>query len=262
MAINLANPVNWQSPLNRGLVAWWKVLPGSAGLYLRDIAGSRVATLTNGATRHSSAGRQGGDGSVKLTSASSQYATAPSVALNTFTIAAWVNVSTTSSRMTVAGRCNSALSTCNYYFRINSGNCGMTIGGSYNEVAAPIPTANSWCHVGFMYDGTGLTTWLNGVLQNSGGAFGTPDDPGTLTTLGRDGDSGTNYFDGYMDDVRIYSRFLYASEWMTLYTDALTKYRSTINRTNNVFIHLPAASTFKSAWARNANTIIQPLVSA
>jgi len=46
--IDVRYPLNWRSPLTRGLIAWWKILPGaSGGTTLRDIAGGHHGTLSS-----------------------------------------------------------------------------------------------------------------------------------------------------------------------------------------------------------------------
>lgn len=46
--VDTQRPVNWDSPLNRGLVSWWVVLPDTnrGAVTFRDIAGTNHGTLT------------------------------------------------------------------------------------------------------------------------------------------------------------------------------------------------------------------------
>lgn len=97
-------PINWQHPLNRGLVGEWSVAPGAStrGLTWRDfVRGGRKPndlTPTGVATWCGPGGRRGGFGSMKLTGASSSYFTG-TCPLGTgnipHTVAAWVNVPST-----------------------------------------------------------------------------------------------------------------------------------------------------------------------
>jgi hypothetical protein len=58
--LNYGNLVNWDAPLNRGLVSWWLQLPQlRGGPKLFDIAGRNHGTLTNGPTWGGSLGRPG-----------------------------------------------------------------------------------------------------------------------------------------------------------------------------------------------------------
>ena len=66
------------------------------------------------------------------------------------------------------------------------------------------------------YDGSTLSFYLNGGLDmetDVSFAFGTNDEP---LTLGADFPGGDEYFDGVMDDVRIYNRALLPGEVMFL----------------------------------------------
>ena len=49
LSVNASNPVNWDHPLNRGLVSWWLPLPGrQGGLRLWDLCGRNHCSLQNG----------------------------------------------------------------------------------------------------------------------------------------------------------------------------------------------------------------------
>lgn len=66
--VNMQRPVNWDSPLNRGLVSWWVVLPDTnrGAVTWRDIAGTNHGTLTgmDPATDWVGSTRPGGLGSL------------------------------------------------------------------------------------------------------------------------------------------------------------------------------------------------------
>lgn len=48
LILDAANPINWQHPLNRGLVGWWMAPPGwSGGSRIHDLTGRANGTLTN-----------------------------------------------------------------------------------------------------------------------------------------------------------------------------------------------------------------------
>lgn len=62
--IDASAPVNWASPLNRGLVSWWTALPQqSRGVIMRDLCRRNDATLVNGTDPTGPRGRRGGFGS-------------------------------------------------------------------------------------------------------------------------------------------------------------------------------------------------------
>jgi hypothetical protein len=79
---------------------------------------------------------------------------------------------------------------------------------------------NTWTHVGITFDstsGTGLTTcYINGV--SAGTLNGTPTHS-TAFTFGRSGDYAVEYFNGKIDQIRIFSSTLTSDQITELYTE-------------------------------------------
>jgi hypothetical protein len=79
---------------------------------------------------------------------------------------------------------------------------------------------NTWTHVGITFDstsGTGLTTcYINGV--SAGTLNGTPTHS-TAFTFGRSGDYTVEYFNGKIDQIRIFSSTLTSDQITELYTE-------------------------------------------
>ena len=90
---------------------------------------------------------------------------------------------------------------------------------SLNVASDGTLTDTDWHHLAGTFDGTTGRLYLDGV------ATGTPDTSGSLVTnnlnlyIGRntDPDVATTYFNGLIDDVRIYNRALSAQEVKQLY---------------------------------------------
>lgn len=84
-------------------------------------------------------------------------------------------------------------------------------------VTAPI-VAGQWYHVVGVYDNTAMKIYLNGSLVNSG-TFDLTAIPSNsvATTIGMQNGGSGSYFDGMLDDVRVYSRALSAAEVLQLY---------------------------------------------
>lgn len=68
-------------------------------------------------------------------------------------------------------------------------------------------TANTWYHVAATVDGVaGMQMYINGVLQNQTNPYtNAPCTTGDITTLGTWGDANIRYFNGCMDEVRIWN---------------------------------------------------------
>ena len=89
---------------------------------------------------------------------------------------------------------------------------GGTFGGSIDTGSA-VPTASpvgAWTHVALTYDGTTLRLYVNGVLASAGGADGAHPDASTSPLwIGGNSPYG-EYFQGVIDEVRVYNRALIA----------------------------------------------------
>jgi len=84
--------------------------------------------------------------------------------------------------------------------------------------------ADSWTHLCVVWDGTQYAkVYKNGTLNETVTLSGTPSpvDSDAPTVIGKHGSTPTEYFDGHIDDVRIYNRALAAVEVERLYQDAL-----------------------------------------
>lgn len=76
-------------------------------------------------------------------------------------------------------------------------------------------TANAWTHLLITSDGTNYIVYKNGV-QSTSVAYQQIDTAATAFRIGRDGSS-SSHFGGSLDDIRVYSRALSATEVAALY---------------------------------------------
>ncbi len=84
--------------------------------------------------------------------------------------------------------------------------------------------ADSWTHLCIVWDGTEFVkVYKNGILNETVTLPGTPSpvDSDAPTVIGKHGSIPTEYFDGHIDDVRIYNWALAAVEVERLYQDGL-----------------------------------------
>ncbi|MBI4833330.1 MAG: DUF2341 domain-containing protein [Planctomycetes bacterium] len=113
----------------------------------------------------------------------------------------------------------------NLYFRLVDNSASGYIG-----IYAVI-SQNRWTHITAAYDGNGISgmrLYFNGVLQattaSSSGSYTAMENLATNLKIG-ERESGSNYFNGLIDEVRIYNRALTAAEITTrynYYTNKLT----------------------------------------
>lgn len=112
-----------------------------------------------------------------------------------------------------------------FALRLNTNN---KIDFFWENPAAVSPTAtsttatslNTWYHVVGSWDGTTRKIYVNGVLEGSNAtAQGNHDDVGGSMTIGRPGDFDGLYFNGAIDDVRVYNYALSPTQVRMLYNE-------------------------------------------
>src|SRR5262249_20021150 len=205
-----------------GLVAAYAFDEGS-GSTVADASGNgNTGTVANATWTNS--GKYGGALSFNGTSARVNVPNSASLQLSSgMTLEAWVNPAAVSS----AWRDVIYKGDDNYYLEATSSSGGRPaggaiIGGSYGEAyGAAALTANSWAHLALTYDGATVRLYVNGTQVSSTAKSG-----GILTStnqlqIGGDGLYG-QYFNGLIDEGRIYNRALTSAEIQTDMNTALT----------------------------------------
>ena len=77
-----------------------------------------------------------------------------------------------------------------------------TSGSTYNQYIYTGIAINTWYHVALVRNGSNMLSFLNGVLANTLTISITSKDAGTTFNIGTNNNAG-NYFNGYIDEVRI-----------------------------------------------------------
>ena len=243
-AVNLVMPVNWVRPINTGLIAWWLVVPGNdRGGVWRDITKRGTDAIIKNVQPWRGAERPGSLGSLDLAGIDEEYldglnAHAGSLDVVDFTLTAWVKPRALASFQRVLCAGNNGGATRNRYsllfngsflaYQINDTGHADTSTGSVAD--------NVWTHVAAVHRSAPntITFYLDGVA-----------DPAAVTTAGADPGTGlftcvlgvvdntnndTQFFNGQLDDVRIFNRALPAADMKALYLDSLKGYHDTLNR--------------------------------
>lgn len=219
-------------PLSEGLVGYWKM--DEAGDAARvDYSGngnhltvSASDTVDQVGGKYGSAGDfEGGDTEYLSISDASQKGL--DLETNTFTMSAWLNVESTSGifegiiTKAEGGQISYAWGTdSNESFRFWLDDNGFAGGGVELITGGSIYTFGVWTHFTITYDGSFIRLFKNGVEQTTG------DFPYATQFVYHQGssdfmlgywESQGQYYDGLMDEVRIYNRTLGRDEIRSLY---------------------------------------------
>lgn len=134
---------------------------------------------------------------------------------NQFTIAAWVNPASGDGRILEKGDSNS-------YWLYLSSNLEPIFGfydGTYHDLYSPASLPlNAWSLVAGTYDGTTLKVYINGDLVASRPLVSAPSQTSQPLFIGwKPNGSVYDYFDGLIDELRIYNEALSATQIRDLY---------------------------------------------
>lgn len=251
--LNLGSPVNWSSPINRGLAYWGLALPNnSGGSRLFDLCGRREGTLNNiASTDWVPAKRPGTLGKCLNFNGTTSYVDCGSLVLtDEMSASCWFLTTTVSAGLRdMVASCNAAGTAFAYLFEIN--NTAARLGYRHSGTSLISSTnlaANTWYHGAFVRSGsTGnwtVTFYVNGVADGSTSSITGNPQGGTQTlALGRLGASANFFHSGQIDSPRIYERALSADDIAREYADSLTGYKQALQWWGRSVGKAPATST-------------------
>ena len=228
-AIITANYV--PATLTSGLVAEYNFNDGSGSAATDSSGNGNTGTLTNSPTW--TAGVIG-SGALSF-NGNNQFVSLPNNSQITLaglygaTISAWIKTTSGGTIICSGGAC---INFANYALNVNGGlatamfvnantSAGQFILSSTNSVNDGqwhmITSVLNGTSIALYVDGTNVNSINNfsGAIYNDGGS--SPIDIGATASTGGCGSPASSYFNGTIDDVRIYSRSLAASEIQTLY---------------------------------------------
>ena len=248
---------HYNAGLNRlGLVSQWGMDEGS-GLTAYDSQGTNNGTLTNGPTWQS--GSSCVSGSCLSFDGSSNYVDAGNGTnlniTNVVTLAAWIKSNSSSQDWgTVVGK--GFETSANYSFEVASNWIRLTTGNgtSYSGTDLYYPVVGQWFYMVGVFTTVGSTTKLDMYINGAFSKTDTKSWPLTVsaTNFGIGHSSYNTYFNGSIDDVRIYNRALSTDEIANQYKDGYTKYFY-VNNVSRDIASDPTASTHNLETTYNAN---------
>ncbi len=237
-AINLAQPVNLGSPLNRGLVSWW--FPNQNPKL--DLCNKNHGTFSNGLTW--SSGRNG-LGELRFDGTDDAV---------DFTLTSFFPRDDGSFSIMLMPTVASGIRQI-FMWRINgsneiglvdfNGTFGLNLGCQYNatvgrNVSAPSLTINKWSHITVTWNTTQtqiLRMYIDGIEVGTAatGLGGMSSSDPLYYRIGGSNSPSEN-FQGYMKSARLYKYTLSSNEVLAHYQDALLNYPQTLNRLSRTFI--------------------------
>ncbi len=208
---------------DRGLVGYWPLDEGT-GTTTRDASGNNnTGTLTNGPTWQSGASCKKGGCLSFVGEGNNQY------------VSCGANLKVTSSQYTVSGwvKIPSTVPGSSRHVMVQIGSSYPTVSPSYSTTQRPLIYLNGsnyrygssnvrndqWSFFSFVVFGNqtndilNAKIYLNGILELSGATTNSepPISPNGSCFIG------SAYFDGLIDDVRVYNRALSAAEILSIY---------------------------------------------
>ena len=237
--VSIADAVNWDAPLNGGLLAWYMALPDQQrGIYFRDLCRRVDGTLTNAPLWGGPRGRDGGAGTLSFTAASGQYVDLGNpdlFNLNHMSFASWVFPTSFSDYRWIIGKTSPGTGERNFDFDIEqtTGKLRFFFTSAPSvfkgKVATNALAINKWSHCVATFDGATVSIYTNGVPNGSAAQAFTPQTTGQSASIGRPGTFNGQYFDGYLDDIRVCNRAWSANEVMSLCQASRGSYERELN---------------------------------
>jgi Concanavalin A-like lectin/glucanases superfamily/OSK domain len=214
---------------------WWRLREGS-GTTAYDSGGNNNATLT-GATWNTS----GPDIGIPAFNGTTGYAATSGPVVNTtgsFTVSAWVKLSSTAHNAVVAAQDGTNNSGFYLGYFSNGGQWAFyflnsdTVNSGWQASITAAGATTNWTHLVGVYDATAKTAYLyvNGVLAGSATGV-TPWSATGPFTIGRDKYYGNqaDFFPGEIDDVRAWNSRLVAPHVSEVYHDNVASTLTTAN---------------------------------
>ncbi|MBT3835410.1 LamG domain-containing protein, partial [Candidatus Peribacteria bacterium] len=233
-----SNTLSGNLSINNGLVGYWKLDDGPGSTTARDSSSNE-----NHGTLTSYTGVQAQTGWVAPTHTGSFFnpyalefdGVNNYIELNDldipshFTLSAWINPATLSlsESSIIFDKGKGGVGYPAYQLSLQTNNkllCGFSNENSGGGWGTPtystyaISGIDTWRLVTCTYDGTNVRLYIDGALDNSSSKTGVPYDNNIATSIGAGRSSGpiAYYFNGLLDDIRIYNRGLAASEVASL----------------------------------------------
>ncbi len=201
-----------------GMFAMWKMDETSGTTVTNAVGGNPDGTWNGGASEVAAATDQIVGGALQFDGSDDYISTAQSTGIATdFTVSTWINLNSTGVRQAIISEQHG--SETDFFFGINAvGQLELVIDDNSSMLtvtSAETIATGAWEHVAVSYDMAmgEYMLFINGdevAVQNSNGISHSP--AGASFNIGAHFSASMNYFDGAMDDLRIYHKSLHHEE--------------------------------------------------
>ncbi|MBU6320948.1 hypothetical protein KGO04_00170 [Patescibacteria group bacterium] len=206
--------------VSNGLVGWWTMDGNNLIQNVKDSSGQGNNGSLVGFSATSSAEVAGKIGGALKFNGTSQYITVPDTTAlrlsGNYSVSVWIRPAALKDYGNVLFK-ESLISNTGYgLITFANGSWGWQIGNTLDiQTSAALLKNTTWSLLIATYDGTNVRLYQNGSLLSTTVASAVASDA-TALALGADTGDG-RYFNGTIDDVRVYNRALSASEIQALY---------------------------------------------
>jgi fibronectin type 3 domain-containing protein len=200
------------STVANGLIGYWKFDEGSGITDFDSSGNNNTGTLVNNPTWV--APGKAGSAALQFNAANTQFVyvldSASLDPTNGLSITAWVNPANWSGNRRILQKGDGD----NQYRLLAEGGVLKFDLKGVGTLSTTLPSVGIWTHVAATWNGSTMAIYFNGVTRVSQAATGTNQTTTDALTIAAKNGSSTagDYFQGTMDDVRVYNRGLSASE--------------------------------------------------
>lgn len=193
-----------------GPVGYWDFENTSIGSSVPDVSGYGNNGGWNGtSTTRWVTGKYGKAGNFNGTSDYVNVADANSLDVNNFTVSFWIKFNSASGNQRLISK-GGVSNASNFYLWRNDGNTlvyyGFGKGASKDENSFnPNFTIGQWYKVDLLYNGSAVQVYINGIYKSQMSTTATPNTNASTLEIGYSTISGGNYFNGQIDEVKIYN---------------------------------------------------------
>ncbi len=203
---------------NTNVVASWHLDEGQ-GLYAGDMSGNNnYGTLVNSPTWVATSSCK--FGTCSQFNGGSQYitfATPPHTGTGSFTISAWIKTSTTGARQGIINYGGAATGQGLWLYVNTSNQLAFDLAGVAGPTSSVTVTNGAWHFVSAVYNGSSVQLYVDGSASGSSLAMSPNITGSTINAIGARPDILEWYFNGYIDEVKVFNAALSAADISNFY---------------------------------------------